>query len=123
MGVLAVVVGIVSLPIVSVLGCHGVTAIHGGQQLCVCSCSKHVRGCVGSRSLLTETLAGGGGVSPCWRRPWLTAPRPQNIGLHFEIVKCFQHRPVAWVDDDQGPHEESRLRLLLLGFALHMGIC
>uniref|UniRef100_A0A8I3S421 E3 ubiquitin-protein ligase n=2 Tax=Canis lupus familiaris TaxID=9615 RepID=A0A8I3S421_CANLF len=39
-----------------------------------------------------------------------------------KIVKCFQHQPVAWLDEDQGPWEETRLRLLLLDLAPHVGI-
>lgn len=105
--------------IVSGLGCRGVTAVRGGQQFCVCVHAA-ARAWLGWEQIPAHR-------DPCWRwwgavllekaHTWPTAPLPQNVGLHGAVVKCFQHQPVAWVDEDQGPQEETRLWLLLLGSA------
>ena len=125
-------VRMVSPTIVSALGCRGawgrshlpVTAVHGARQLCVHAASKCLA-VLGTDPLLTEPLAGGGGVHPLLENVMTDSPTPQGpltLACTLQIVKCFQHQPVAWLDEDQGPREETRLRLLLLDLAPHVGI-
>ena len=65
------------------------------------------------------------GVHPLLENVMTDSPTPQGpltLACTLQIVKCFQHQPVAWLDEDQGPWEETRLRLLLLDSAPHVGI-